>query len=395
MVRSKVSDMIRLEMTSADNPGLLQKMGQHGIVLYDIFNVTDLTVCFRCSKIYLKEIRKLTTKAGGSIQVRGVRGPGKLLYRLLRRPFLLGASVLLMILVFFVPSRVLFIEVKGNTEIPTNLILEGAEKSGICFGVSRRHIRSESVKNALLGEIPQLQWVGINTSGCVATIHVRERKTEQDSEQMSGVGSIIAGRDGIIRNCTVLSGTAVCREGDAVIAGQTLVSGYTDCGIMIKAVRAQAEITACTLHNLTAVTPVVADYRSAQTDIETRYSLRFGKKLINFYKDSGISDTTCVKMYSEDYLTLPGGFQLPVALVKQQCTYYSVTPQETLDPASVLEKYCGEYLRGHMQAGQILSQSTNIYNGDGAYTFDGNYICLEMIGQFVNEEIVDNDGQTD
>ena len=43
-------------------------------------------------------------------------------------------------------------------------------------------IRSEKVKNSLLQRIPQLQWAGINTDGCVAVISVREKTAIKNSE---------------------------------------------------------------------------------------------------------------------------------------------------------------------------------------------------------------------
>ena len=186
------------------------------------------------------------------------------------------------------------------------------------------------MKNALLSTLPQLQWAGINTSGCVATISVREKNTNEELTPEVGIGNIIAKTDGIIQTCTVLNGTALCSAGDAVTAGQILVSGYTDCGIALKAVRAEAEITASTIRSVSAVTLLPDVIRGEQIHEETKFSLRIGKKLINLFKDSGISDTSCVKMYTEEYLTLPGGFRLPIALVTQRCIYYA--PCDTWDP---------------------------------------------------------------
>ncbi len=385
--------ILRLKLTSGDTAGLLRRLNQQGIALWNVENLDYFSVQISCSAQDRKIVEDLSQKLGAEIQVTDDTTLRKRSGTLLRRPVMICGFLLLMVLALFLPTRVLFIQVDGNIHIPQSLILEKAEDCGIHFGASRRAVRSERVKNALLEVMPQLQWAGINTSGCVATISVREKTLEEVQPYKNGVGSIVATTDGVVENCTVENGTALCRTGEAVVAGQILVSGYTDCGITLKAVRAQAEITATTMRNITAVTLANQTKKGTKLTDETKYSLRIGKKLINFFKDSGISDTSCDKMYSEKWLTLPGGFQLPVALVIQNCIDYTeeAIPVEN---AAWLPVYCEEYLLGHMQGGSILVQHTDLDLQKGAYVLNGEYICLENIGQFVNEEIINYDGQT-
>lgn len=390
----KASDSVLLEITCADIAAVLRQIGNHGIVIRDIRNIDFLTVQVQCSAKDARKIHSLVKKYGGSIKTLNEQTLWVFFQKLKKRPLIVLAFILLIILVVYLPTRVLFIRVDGNHTVPANQILEAAETCGIRFGASRRLVRSEKMKNALLGQMPQLQWAGINTSGCVATISVRERSAEEPNAKLTGVGSIVSDRDGIIQSCTVQNGTALCRPGEAVTAGQTLVSGYTDCGIAIKAVRAEAEIKAYTARRITAIAPVPIQVRDGKIREETKYSLLIGKKLINFYKDSGISDTTCVKMYSEYYLTLPGGFRLPVALVTQRTVYYSSAMQMAVNAEDWLAGFCRGYLLRHMQAGQILMESIQLQQENDVCFLYGEYTCLETIGQFIDEEIVNNDGQT-
>ena len=52
------------------------------------------------------------------------------------------------------------------------------------------------------------------------------------------------------------------------------------------------------------------------------FGILFGKKLINFFKDSGILDSTCVRINKMYPFVLPGGFMLPISLIKQEIIYY-------------------------------------------------------------------------
>jgi hypothetical protein len=136
----------------------------------------------------------------------------------LKRPALAG-GLLLLVLILWLPSRVLFICVAGNTLVPEKQILEAAEKCGVGFGASRKDVRSESVKNALLEALPQLQWVGVNTSGCHAVITVREKSLPEKEEESDFPASMVASRDGYILSCTAERGSL------AVTPGQTVQQG--------------------------------------------------------------------------------------------------------------------------------------------------------------------------
>jgi hypothetical protein len=248
------------------------------------------------------------------------------------------------------------------------------------------------MKNTLLEAMPELQWAGINTYGCVAVITVREREEEPDQKNSKyNVASIVAARDGIIDSCTVEKGTALCRPGQSVIQGQKLISGYTDCGISIRAETAQGDIYALTEHKLTVCTPTSCRVQHTKTASEKRYGLKIGKKRINFYKGSGISDTTCDRIYLENYITLPGGFVLPVAIVTEQYVYYDCDDCICNTSNSLLSDFAESYILSQMVGGEILSASESTQTGSSLLSLEGVYRCREMIGRVVKEEIIKPD----
>lgn len=389
--------MVEVTLTSADPAGAMRAVNDAGIPVFDVIWVDALSVQFRLRRRDHKQLRGLTEKRGDRLSYSGRIGIYWLIRSLLSRPVLVIGIMAMFVLSLWLPSRVFFVQVEGNASVPTRKILEQAQNCGIAFGASRREVRSEKMKNALLAAIPELQWAGINTSGCTAVISVRERTTPEEQKESAGVSSIIASADGVISEMTVLKGSALCKVGQAVKAGQVLVSGYTDCGIRIRAERAQAEIFADTSRALTAVLPAEYVQKGEITGTEKKFSLIIGKKRINFYKGSGISDTTCDKMYSETYLLLPGGFQLPVALVtecwtwrEEETVYLDETPAR-----EVLSDFAGGYLNGLMVAGQIRQRYETLALADGIYCQYGKYACTEMICKTRIEENLADYAETD
>ncbi len=390
--------MVSVTLTSADIGGALTAISASGIVLHDVQRADDdLQVRFSILRRDYKKLRNIVKRRGDQLNSSRREGLYWLAKGMLKRPVLLFGIVALLFLVAFLPSRVLFIRVEGNTAIPTNLILEKCAQCGVKFGASRREVRSEKLKNAILEAIPELQWAGINTSGCTATVSVRERSVPTIEEKSGRVGSIVAMCDGIITDLTVIRGSAACKIGQAVRKGQVLISGYTDCGLTIRAEQAEGEVFAQTQRDLT-VKMLSASMGRGEIRAEIKkYSIIIGKKRIKLYKGSGISDTSCVKMYSESYITLPGGFQLPVAIVTESHIYYEtnesfVTQQ---DGGEVLSGFAKDYLLSQMVAGQVLKKTEDIASDDGSLYLTGNYACLEMIGVMRSEENIKPYGEHD
>lgn len=379
---------VDVEYIAADIPGALDAISKAGIPIRKAKEINELTVSFTVFRNHLQQLRYLAETRGDEIRIISRNGLFWLLRKLPKRPVPVVGVLAVVFLSLYLPTRILFVEVEGNEHIPDHLIISKSEDCGIGFWSSRREVRSEQMKNALLETLPELQWAGVNTYGCRAVISVRERAKPEENQKSGGISSIIADRDCVIRQMTVIQGSPVCKVGQSVKAGQKLVSGYTDLGICIRGSVAIAEIYGQTLRELTVVTPERIVEKGDLRHSDKKYSLIFGKKRINFFKGSGILDTTCDKMYMEYYLTLPGGFRLPVALGVELRQYRDCSDVlSTLEDAQpLLEHFAGCYLADNMTAGRIDSRFETITQTEDSFCLTGKYACYEMIGKSRLEE---------
>ena len=380
-----------VRIVAADPERFLTRLSESAIELIDMLWIDPLTVEFSVRRSQYLQTMELLNRYGINGSIKEKQG---FLWRLsdIRKRLVLVAGMMLFVLVaVMLRERILFIQIEGNMHVPENQILYYAESAGVSFGVKSSKLRSEEIKNELLERMPELQWVGITASGCVATIDVKERSLQEPSSQReNGVSHLVAKRDGVVSEVSVLRGTPMVRPGESIKAGQILISGYTNCDRVIKAQNAAGEIFAYTLCTSEVVTPISAcKYREPIKEY-TCIKLRVGKKVINLCNHSGIQAGTCVKMYSEDYWTLPGGYQLPVCVVKicytVHDTCYEPVVLETFD---WVKDYAKNYLRSDMLAGQILGESLQVEKRNGAYILRGEYACHEMIGQVKYEEITE------
>ena len=379
---------VALELTSADMEGALTAINREGITVYRAEQISPLCFRFTVQRRAFRAVRRIARKRGDSLEVLHRSGLFWSLKGLLRRPVLVLGIGMILALSWYLPGKILFVSVEGNATLPDALILERAQECGIDFFASRREVRSEKMKNALLSAVPELEWAGVNTYGCRAVISVRERELHADPPKQAGVSSIVAAVDGVVRELTVTQGNPVCKVGQSVTKGQVLISGYTDLGICIRAQRAEGEIYAQTQRDLQVVTPAKQVLRGEERASEKKISVLLGKKRINFYKGSGISDASCDKMYSYYNLTLPGGLRLPVTLVVEESCYASTEAADVEADAAraVTEDFAARYLSGVMIAGKIEARYEAFTQEQERYRLSGRYACYEMIGKTRTEE---------
>lgn len=390
-----ISGQLWVELTSAEPELAVSAYAGAGIPMEDLQPQGALTLRFWMPRCCYPQARKLAQKRGDCLKILGKRGIYWMLPRLLRRPVLLLGAAVLTGLTLFLPSRILFVQVEGNAAVPARQILEAAAESGLAFGTSRRQVRSEKVKNSLLSKIPQLQWAGVNTSGCVATVSVRERTGLPPVQDPVGVSSLCAVRDGYIRSITATAGTALVQPGQTVQAGQVLISGYTDCGLCLRGEQAKGEVFAQTQQELTAVLPAKRTLRGQSLAQRRSYSLLIGKNRINLWKDSGIWEDTCGRMYEEHYITLPGGFRLPLALCIQTRTTFALT-SETIPEAQArkeLTDFARRTVLKRMVAGEIQQAAEHLRQDGGCFWLEARYVCQEMIARQRQEQIGENHGE--
>lgn len=377
---------VTVRLLSADLTGAMDAVNRAQIAIEDAQYLDEIHLQFSVSRQDLPLVEKIAYKRGERLEILNRKGWYYGIRGLLKRPVLTVGLLGIFLFSAWVSSRVFFVQVEGNETIPTRQIIEKAGSCGIGFGASRREVRSEKIKNALLESMPQLQWAGVNTYGCRAVITVRERNQEAEKSEKSTVSSIVALRDAVIRDMTVLKGNGLCKPGQAVKAGEVLISAYTDCGICIQATDAQGEIFGETLRRLKAILPTKYTQRTQILTSSKKYSLIIGKKRINFFKGSGISGTTCAKIYEERYLTLPGGFVLPIALCCEQWYDYESVTTTAENQEQILSEFASGYLPEQMIAGKISNANQLFFYEDSHATLEGLYSCYEMIGVTRTEE---------
>ena len=371
----------RYELTGADPLLCFRRMTEAGISLWDIAQQHALTYTFYAPRSDAVSIEKIALRSCCELKMTAVYGLRRDIQRLLSRPFLVFGVFVAFLLGFFLQTRIWIIEVQDCEQADEAVILHALQDLGVKIGMRGKEIEEQSLKFELLQGIRDLSWVAVNRSGGRLTVLTLGREEEENRDLLSA-SHLVACRDGIITELTVLEGVELCKVGDSVSKGQTLVSGIEDYGLYLRAVESEGEIYGQTWHEGTMVHPAKWLEKTYTGRQWKGLSIIIGRKRINFSRNSSILGASCDKMVDSIQLRL-FGYEFPVYFRREICKEYR-TSEVPVDPHAAEEELrtaWTELVCSDMVAGRIEeTQSTCIENG-GLYILQGESLCHELISR--------------
>ena len=317
------------------------------------------------------------------------RGGALLARRLRRRIALLTAAVVCFALLAAGSLFVWEIDISGCESVTEGEVRRALASAGVAEGSFWPAWDADAVKNHLLLEIPELAWAGVSVSGSRAEVRVRERIERPELANDGAPGSITAAASGIIERMEVYEGAPAVSVGDAVAAGETLVSGEMASAVGdTRYVRARAAVTARTYVELTACAPLKYG-RLLEADTHSRWSLIIGSGRVNFFRGSSQTPPGCGKIIEEYPLAWEGVFRLPVTLVRETVIEYSA--QEAEEDPALLEQRLAEALQSRLERrlegrGEALSVHFTARESGGALYVTLRAECREDIAVYTPAE---------
>ena len=317
------------------------------------------------------------------------RGGALLARRLRRRIALLTAAVVCFALLAAGSLFVWEIDISGCESVTEGEVRRALASAGVAEGSFWPAWDADAVKNHLLLEIPELAWAGVSVFGSRAEVRVRERIERPELASDGAPGSITAASSGIIERMEVYEGAPAVSVGDAVAAGETLVSGEMASAVGdTRYVRARAAVTARTYVELTACAPLKYG-RLLEADTHSRWSLIIGSGRVNFFRGSSQTPPGCGKIIEEYPLAWEGVFRLPVTLVRETVIEYSA--QEAEEDPALLEQRLAEALQSRLERrlegrGEALSAHFTARESGGALYVTLRAECREDIAVYTPAE---------
>lgn len=317
---------VTLTVTGAEPERFLNACAWEGIFFWGAEPVDAVTLRVRVHASRRRQAEAVAARLMCQTEGDGGRGAPFLLLRLRRRYGLLVGMALSLLATLTLSQFLLCVEVEGNRTVPTAVILSELRRLGVRPGAFGPGLDEGAIAQEALTGLTDLSWMAINLNGTRARVLVRERVARPELEDARRPADVVAGATGLLTHVETWQGRALAEEGDTVVAGDVVISGWvpiepplysevTDLGG--RAVRAEGRVEARTWRTLTAAIPTEAMVKSPTGREKTRFSLCVLGKRLNFYRNSGISFAEYDKMTRVYTPTLPGGTELPVSLIRE------------------------------------------------------------------------------
>lgn len=220
----------RLQVTGASPEWCLQRLAKARVPFHFCGKPDAFTAGIWILRRDEARVTRLVRAAGCECHVEERGGFPAVFGGLQRRlwlPVLLLAAAAAAVIV---PKFVFFYTVEGNETVPSAQILRELQELGVGFGTYGPSIKPQELKNQMLLRIPKLQWLTVQQSGMRAVVVVRERPEKEPVLDRRSPVNVVAARAGVLTRVQAEAGNCLCAPGQAVTAGELLVSAYTDFG---------------------------------------------------------------------------------------------------------------------------------------------------------------------
>jgi len=376
---------VLLEIQSPYPERIVNLCAVHGIPFWSLHWLDQETCTVRTSRTGVRRLREVTGQVECAITCRAESGVPRFLHRLRGHRVLVAGLLLFCLLLFGGNLFIWDFRVIGNETVPSETILRALEEYGITVGTVGLNIDQEAMRNHVLLELPDLSWLVVNVKGCTAHVQVVERQRPPQMIDEDEISNVVARQSGLVTRVEALDGKAQVAVGSTVLKGQLLISGVVDSQQSgVRLLHGMGEVWARTWYDLSVMVPL-QENRYTQIEGETtKISLDFGKQRIKLYAKGSVAGINCDKIIQYEPLTLPGGFRLPITLVREKTLRY-VAETAARDPEEAQRE-------GEQALLQLLEQQLD---GRGSIeltrfsaTEKGNYLlvtlsaeCHEQIGQ--------------
>ncbi len=368
---------------------------QIGLQYRDFRWCEDGSVQFDCAVPSARRLLSACRARDIEIEIIAYRGLPQLLRRIGARAGLVVGIALALVLVALSGLFVWDVQVSGNVSLTEGEVVEELRACGFGVGsyLPTSHVRE--IENRVLMASERIGWISINTNGTVAHVqiieHIAGENAGESDAQSKRPANLVATCDAQIEYLELYRGNAVVTAGQAVKAGDLLVSGlYDSLTGSFRYTRAAGRVMARTEHVLQIEIPLSYEEKVYGEPVFQEIELHFFNFSHKIFKNSGNSNVLCDIIKYNSYLGRLGRNRLPVSLSRTEVRPYHIELRER--SAEEALELCYEELSLQLSSlsgeVQLLQKEITTEVGEHSVVLTCTVTCIENIAQVQEFEIV-------
>lgn len=329
----------------------LNLCSNHNILIWNLRKEEDVYRFFISIRAF-RSIRPFVSKTGCRIRILRKIGFPFWMNRYRKRKCFLMGVIFAAGLVWFLSRFLWNVEVDGNSSVTTETVLTFLDEKDCGYGDRICTIDCEQLERDLRAQFPEIIWASVQIYGTKMTVLIKENLVQQEAmeELPYEASDLIAEEDATVESIITRNGTPLVKNGDAVKAGDILVSGRIDLindsgeQYAYEYCNADADIYLLTEYPYQDKFSLAHEEKRMTGAEKKRYSIDFFGKVITLPTlSSGFECADKTTDYKQ--LCLHGDFYLPLGI------YYSTLKEYRTEQAIYTKE----------QAEAVATENFNIY----------------------------------
>ncbi|OIQ12037.1 sporulation protein YqfD [Neomoorella thermoacetica] len=215
---------------SGDDPEAFLNLAlARGLTLLDVTRTGKGQILVKMPVSEYRLLRPLARESHCRVRIVDKRGLPFFSRRLRGRQLLLVGVLFFLVAIYILSACVWVVDVrpeKGTLrQVTPDQVIAAARAEGLKPGAWKGRIDIRALEYGLEQRLPQLAWVGVSFHGTRAEIKVVEKIPPPAGDDYELPASIIAAKDGVIKQILVMNGEGRVAVGDTVRRGEVLISG--------------------------------------------------------------------------------------------------------------------------------------------------------------------------
>lgn len=355
----------------------------------------DGSIRFCCTAASARRFVAACQRSGIDAKIVACRGLPRFLAQIGQRVGLMVGAVLALALIVLSGLFVWDVQVEGNVSLTEGEVLKELRECGFGVGSYLPNLRVREIENRVLMASERIGWLSINTRGTVAHVQIIEHISGEsaDGGDPSTVrpANLVATRDGQIEYLELYRGNAVVVSGQAVKAGELLVSGLYDSQTgRFRWTRAAGRVMARTERTLTVEIPLSYEEKVYTDPVLQEIELHFFNFSHKIFKNSRNSNILCDIIKYNSNLGQLGNNQLPLSFSYTRAYPYRTEKRErsTTEALALCYEELSRQLSALSGEVQLLQKSIVTAVGENSVTLTCTLVCIENIAAVQEFEIV-------
>ncbi|HWQ58132.1 MAG TPA: sporulation protein YqfD [Clostridia bacterium] len=216
---------VMIEVKGRGLERFVNRAAQSGVPLWRIRRIASDTIDARTSVAGFYGLRPLLRGTNLRVRILGKHGLPIALSRFRGREVLLFGWMLVLALIVAASRFIWYVSVEGCDVISEEQIVKTLAELGVEAGSPRTATETFDLGGRLAASDSRIAWAGVKLEGVILRVQIVEANPYVPEDNGDEPGSLFAKKDGVITRVEVRGGKAKVIAGDAVLAGQELITG--------------------------------------------------------------------------------------------------------------------------------------------------------------------------